>query len=78
MIATEDFVYSLADDEEITFVIGGFDFAYAPVRAGDDAGNLFICVQGKTAGKVPLVYGGSVEQLRSVEKSFWRRLIGGS
>lgn len=78
LIAAEDFVYSLANDEEVSFVIGTCEFVYAPVRAGDEAGYLYICVQGKPVGKVRLLYAATVEQHQNQKLPFWYRWIGGS
>lgn len=78
LIAAEDFVYSLAKDEEISYGIGACEFEYAPVNAGDEAGYLYICIQGKPVGKVRLLYAATVEQCQNEKLPFWKRWIGGS
>lgn len=77
LIAAEDFVYSLADDEVITLVQSGYDFVYAPVLAGSDAGYMYVLVQDQIVGKIPLVYGETIEQRQSENMPFWKRLFGG-
>ena len=58
-------------------VIPGPGFVYAPVAEGADAGVVHICIGGKSVGKVPLIYGETVEMVREEQKSLWKRLIGG-
>ena len=77
LIAAEDFVYSLADDEVLTLVQSGYDFVYAPVLAGYDAGYMYVLVQDQIVGKIPLVYGETIEQRQSEKMPFWKRLFGG-
>ena len=77
LLAAEDFDYALAPDEEISLLIPGSGFVYAPVTAGGEAGYAHVCVNGKSVGKVSLVYGQTIEQIKIEEKRFWDRLIGG-
>ena len=76
LLAAEDFDYALAEDEETEIVLPGPGFVYAPVAAGADAGFAHICIDGKSMGKIPLVYGETVESQPEEEKSFWDRLFG--
>ncbi len=75
LLAEEDFDYSLAEGEEVTILLPKPGFVYAPVVEGAEAGFAHICVDGKSVGKVPLVYGCTVEQARKEEPSFWERLF---
>ena len=77
ILAAEDFDYALTGEEmpEITFT--GPGFVYAPVVAGSDAGTAHVCINGKSIGKLPLVYGETVEKVQPEEKTFWKRLFRG-
>ena len=77
LLAAENFDYPIAADEKVTLRIPGTGFVYAPVTAGAEAGFAHVCVDGKSVGKVPLIYGQTVEMTQDTEKSFWDRLIGG-
>ena len=77
LIAAEDFEYSLAEDEQAEIVITGPGFVYAPIAEGAEAGYAHICIDGRSVGKVPLIYGETVEKVPEAEKSFWERLTGG-
>ena len=74
--AVEDFSYSLAEGEEITFVLSKKEFVYAPIASGADAGYAYVCIDGKPVGKVKVVYNQTIEQSVSKKKSFWERLLG--
>ena len=77
LLATEDFHYPLMDGETVTVVLPPPDFAYAPVAAGGEAGFGYICVDGHSVGKVPVIYGQTVEVKPVQKRSFWNRLVGG-
>ena len=77
LLADRDFDYALSPQEKTTLRIPGPGFVYAPVAEGADAGFAYVCIDGKPVGKVPLVYGETVEMVPQEEKSFWERLIGG-
>ena len=77
LLAATDFDYALSADETAEMVIPGPGFVYAPVAEGADAGVVHVCIDGKTVGKVPLIYGETVEMAREEQKSLWKRLIGG-
>ena len=76
LLADSDFDYALAGDEIPEILLPGPGFVYAPVAAGADAGCAHICIDGKSVGKLPLVYGDTVEKQPEEEKSFWQRLFG--
>ena len=77
LLAAADFDYALSPEETTEMVIPGPGFVYAPVAEGADAGVVHICIGGKSVGKVPLIYGETVEMVREEQKSLWKRLIGG-
>lgn len=78
LLSAADFSYPLVSDELPDIVISGPEFAYAPVVQGADAGFAYICIDEKCIGKVPLVYGQTVE-IRQPEKKrhFWDGWFGG-
>ena len=77
LIAAEDFDYALSEDEVPELEIPGAGFVYAPVTQGADAGFANICIEGISIGKIPLIYGETVETIPEEKKSFWERLTGG-
>ncbi len=77
LIADGDFSYALTEDETPDVVINGTGFVYAPVVQGQSAGMAYICIDGNTVGKIPLVFGETVEQEQYEEPGFWERLWGG-
>lgn len=76
LIATEDFSYALAADEEITVVLPSPGFVYAPVARGQNAGYAHFYVGDTLIGRVALLYGETVEKQREEEKGFFARLFG--
>ena len=76
LLAAEDFDYALAEQEKITTEIAGPGFVYAPVVLGAEAGFAHLCVEGKSVGNIPLIYGETIEQIPEKEKNFWERMIG--
>ncbi len=77
LLAGENFSYALAEQEQPEIVISGPGFVYAPVVQGQPAGYAYICLQGRVVGKIPLLYGLTVEQEKAPEPSFWQKLFGG-
>ncbi len=76
LVAAEDFRFSLAEDEQPRILLGGTDFAYAPVVAGAHAGWAYVCIGDEVIGKVPLLYGETVEIQQEEKKHFWERWFG--
>ncbi len=76
VLAAEDFSYALAEDECAQLALPGPGFVYAPAVEGADAGCAYVLINGKAVGKVPVVYGTTVEQDETEEKSFWQKLFG--
>ena len=76
LLAAENFDYALASGETIEVMFTGPGFVYAPVAVGAEAGFAHICIGKKEIGKVPLVFGQTVEQEEMEEKSLLERLFG--
>lgn len=77
LIASEDFSYSLAAEEEPRIVLQEFGIIYAPVVSGQHAGFAYICIGDTVAGKVELTFGQTIEQRKIDKKSLWQKLFGG-
>ena len=75
ILAEEDFFFPLAAEERPQTMLSGPEFAYAPVVEGGKAGFAYVLIEGRAVGKVPVVYGSTVEQTRH-EESFWKKLFG--
>ena len=71
-----DFCYSLADGESLTLSLGPRGFVYAPVCAGEEAGEAYVLLGEKVVGKIPLYYGAPVERQTEEKKSLWERIGG--
>ena len=76
VLAREDFDFYLAPEEIHQLMMPGTEFAYAPVVEGADAGFVYVLIQGKAVGKIPLIYGQTVEQEAEEEKNFFQRIFG--
>ena len=75
LLAAGDFEYSLAEEERPQIMIPGSGFVYAPVTEGADAGFAYVLLDGNAVGKVPVVYGQTVEQLPEEKKSWFQYLF---
>ena len=75
LIATTDFSCALAENEVPQIVLSQPDFVYAPVVQGQNAGYAYVCLEGKTVGKVPLAYGQTVEMEMLEKPPLWERLF---
>ena len=53
----------------------GPGFVYAPVVRGAEAGFAHLCVDGISVGKIPLIYGETIEQIPENEKKFLEKII---
>jgi D-alanyl-D-alanine carboxypeptidase len=74
VLAAEDFSYALAPEERPQLMLPGPGFVYAPAVEGADAGIAYVLLEGKAIGKVPVVYGQTIEQIPEEKKSFWEKL----
>lgn len=77
VLAAEDFVYSLRESESWHLELPDPGFIYAPVVQGKDAGYAHIFVEGKTVGKIPLIYADTVEIKEIPVQPWWKRIFGG-
>ena len=62
VLAAEDFSYALAPEEQPQLMLPGPGFVYAPAVEGADAGVVYVLLEGRAIGKVPVVYGQTIEQ----------------
>lgn len=77
ILAAENFYYSLSDGERPQLMMPGPGFVYSPVTEGADAGFVYVLLQGKAVGKVPVIYGQTVEKEAQQEPTLWEKLFGG-
>ncbi len=70
--AAKDFDYAVCPGEKWEVKLSGPGFVYAPVAQGADAGYAHILLNGKNIGRVPLVYGQTVEQQTEERGLFYR------
>ena len=75
VLAAEDFSYALAAEECPQLVLPGPGFVYAPAVEGAEAGFAYVLINGTVIGKVPVVYGATVEQEAEEQKGFWKKLF---
>lgn len=68
ILAGEDFSYALAPEETVQLAMPGPGFVYAPAVEGASAGTAYVLLKGKAIGKVPVVYGQTIEQTPEPEK----------
>ena len=72
VIAAEDFSYALAPEEKVTTMLSLRSPIFAPVAEGEDAGAVYVLLNGKAVGKVPVTYGRTSEQKpEKPKKLFW-------
>ncbi len=75
LLAAEDFEYALTAEENPQIILSGQDFVYAPVVRGEEAGTAYVCLGNKTVGRIPMVYGDTVEQLPEPEISTVKKIL---
>ncbi len=74
ILAGADFAYALAPEEHPQIILPGPGFVYAPAVAGAEAGFAYILIEGKAVGKVPVVFGETIEIEQEDEKSFFEKI----
>ena len=77
LLAAEDFSYALTEQEQPYLRLAEPEFAYAPVASGQEAGYAYVCIGDTAVGKIPLIYGETVEQQQLTKKNFWQKWLGG-
>jgi len=75
ILAAKEFSFALAAEERPQTMLPGPGFAYAPVAEGEDAGCAYVLIEGKAVGRVPVVYGQTIEQEQEEEKGFLQKLF---
>ena len=73
LLCAEDFDFALAPEDRPQVVLAGQTFVYAPVEAGDEAGVAYVMLNGKAVGKIPLLFGETVEQAEP-SKYWWNKI----
>lgn len=73
LLAGEDFIYSVTQQEQVQIILPPSGFVYAPVAAGQEAGFAHISLNGVPVGKVRLEYGETVEIAQEPRRSLWKR-----
>ncbi len=76
LLAAQGFDYAVAEGENPQTMFSGTGFVYAPVAEGAEAGFAYVLIEGNAVGKIPLVYGQTIEQTPEEEKSFLQKLFG--
>ena len=76
LIAEEGFDYAMAEGEQVEILVSHPEFVYAPVVEGARAGFAYVLLNGKTVGKLPVEYGGTIER-QPEEKGLLERIFGG-
>lgn len=75
VLAAESFDYALAPEERPQLALPGPGFVYAPAVEGQDGGFVYVLIEGKAVGKVPVTYGATIEQIPEEEKSLLERML---
>lgn len=69
LLSAENFEYALSEGETPQIKLPGPGFVYAPVVRGQEAGFAYVCLGEKIIGKIPMIYGDTVEKEADPEKS---------
>ncbi len=73
LVAQEDFAYSLRESEQTSLELSVGEFVYAPAVRNAPAGVCYVLLEGKAVGKIPVVFGNTVEQTPEEKRPFWKR-----
>ena len=73
LLCAEDFDFALAPEDRPQVVLAGQRFVYAPVEEGGEAGIAYVMLNGKAVGKLPLIYGDTIEQMEPT-KHWWNKI----
>lgn len=78
VLAKEDFSCYLSEEEKVEIYLPSLGFVYAPVAEGQSAGYAQVYLDNHCIGKIPLVYGQTVEQEVQVKVPIWKKLLRGN
>ena len=78
LIAKEGFSFPMSKDEQAEIRLPSPGFVYAPVAQCQDAGYAQVYVDNQWVGKIPLIYGRTVEQEVQPKPRILERLLGGN
>ena len=77
LLAAQEFSFAMRTGETWSIQLPQPGFVYAPVVQGQDAGYAHVLVDGTAVGKIPLVYGETVEQEQIPRLPWWKKLFSG-
>lgn len=77
LLAEQDFSFAMRESENWSICLPEPGFVYAPVVQGQTAGYAHVFVDGAAVGKIPLVYGQTVEQECAPKLPWWKKLFTG-
>lgn len=63
LVYSEDCITWVAEGEKVETVIYADRFVYAPVRAGEHAGEIVVSIEGREIRRVPLVFSRDIEEV---------------
>ena len=75
LLAAKDFTYPLSQEEIPQILFPGPGYVYAPAVEGAQAGFAYVLISGNAIGKIPVTYGGTVEQESEGKIPFWKKII---
>ena len=75
LLAAEDHFYAVAPEETLSLELPGCGFVYAPVAEGQSAGYAHVMLDGEPVGKIPLVYGCTVELKKDEKQPIWKKIF---
>ena len=77
LLAKEDFTFAVSQGEQVSLELPGPGFVYGPVVKGQEAGFAYVLLDSAAVGKVPLVYGETVELEPEPQRPWWEKIFGG-
>lgn len=77
LMAAQDFSFAMREDENWSIRLPEPGFVYAPVVQGQNAGYAHVYVDGIPVGKIPLVFGQTVERECAPRIPWWKKLFAG-
>ena len=79
LVAKEGFSYAMTATENVEIILSEKEFVYAPVVEGADAGFGYLMLGDTMIGKIPLIYGETIERQQEPqdERGLLQRIFGG-